>query len=35
VSEKQVPHIVENVGSSKHGMERMEWLNVLAKQVYW
>ena len=34
-SEKQIPQIVETVGNSKHGMERMEWLNVLAKQVRW
>jgi hypothetical protein len=34
VSEKQIPHIVENVTNSKDGLERMEWLNVLAKQAY-
>jgi hypothetical protein len=32
-SGKQIPQIVETVANSKHGMERMEWLNVLAKQV--
>jgi len=33
VSEKQIPQIVENVVSSKHRMERMERLGMLAKQV--
>ena len=33
LSEKQIPQIVENVANSKHRMERMEWLGVLAKQV--
>jgi hypothetical protein len=32
-SEKQIPQFVENVVNSKHGMERMEWLGMLAKQV--
>lgn len=36
--EKQIPQIVETVtnskyGMEKYGMERIEWLNVLAKQV--
>jgi hypothetical protein len=34
VSEKQIPQIVETVANSKHRIERMEWLNVLAKQAY-
>jgi hypothetical protein len=33
LSEKQIPQVVVNVANSKHGMERIEWLNVLAKQV--
>jgi hypothetical protein len=32
-SEKQIPQVVENVVNSKHRMERMEWLGMLAKQV--
>jgi hypothetical protein len=32
-SEKQIPQFVENVVSSKHRMERMEGLGMLAKQV--
>jgi hypothetical protein len=34
LSEKQIPQVVENVVNSKHRMERLEWLGVLAKQVY-
>jgi len=33
LSEKQIPQIVDTVPNSKHGMERMEWLSVFAKQV--
>jgi hypothetical protein len=33
LSEKQVPQVVVNVANSKHRMERLEWLGVLAKQV--
>jgi hypothetical protein len=33
VSEKQIPQIVETDANSKHRMERMEWLGMLAKQV--
>jgi hypothetical protein len=33
LSEKQIPQVVVNVANSKHRIERMEWLNVLAKQV--
>jgi hypothetical protein len=33
LSEKQIPQVVENVVNSKHRMERLEWLGVLAKQV--
>jgi hypothetical protein len=33
LSEKQIPQVVVNVANSKHGMERMESLSVLAKQV--
>jgi hypothetical protein len=32
-SEKQIPQVVENVVNSKHRMERLEWLGMLAKQV--
>jgi hypothetical protein len=32
-SEKQIPEIVENVANSKHRMEGLERLGVLAKQV--
>jgi hypothetical protein len=33
LSEKQIPQVVVNVANSKHRMERLEWLSVLAKQV--
>jgi hypothetical protein len=33
LSEKQIPQVVVNVANSKHRMERLEWLGVLAKQV--
>ena len=33
LSEKQIPQVVVNVANSKHRMERLEWLRVLAKQV--
>jgi hypothetical protein len=32
LSEKQIPQVVVNVANSKHRMERLEWLSVLAKQ---
>jgi hypothetical protein len=32
LSEKQIPQVVVNVANSKHRMERLEWLGVLAKQ---
>jgi hypothetical protein len=31
-SEKQIPQFVENIVNSKHRMETMEWLGMLAKQ---
>jgi hypothetical protein len=34
LSEKQIPQVVVNVANSKHRMERLEWLGVLAKQAY-